>query len=369
MKVKPEPARDLPAEPGRLLVLAPNWLGDIVMALPALADVRRQWPAAELTVAARGAFAPLFGLVPGVNSVVPLSGGGMRALASLAGDTVTLAAGGYDAALLLPNSFRAAWLVSRARIPARWGYGTDFRGPLLTEAVRRPRGKRIHQAEYYQHLTSALGFPPGPLRAALRPPEDALTSATALLSRHGWKGERLVGLAPGAAYGWAKRWPPAYVGALATYLTRDLDLRPVLVGAPADRGTARDVAIEWRRLAGADGSAAMLDLVGETDLVTLTGVLAQCSAFVANDSGAMHLAAALGVPVTAIFGPTREWATAPLSAESGPPATIVKTDVWCRPCMLRNCPIDHRCMTRISPEDVLASVAAQISPSPTPGPA
>jgi heptosyltransferase-2 len=195
----------------------------------------------------------------------------------------------------------------------------------------------------------------------------AVSSAAELLRRRGWTGERLVGLAPGAAYGWAKRWPPAYVGTLASYLVRDLDTRPVLVGAAADRDTARDVVEEVRRRMGREESERVIDLVGQTDLTTLTGVLARCSAFVANDSGAMHLAAALGVPVTAIFGPTREWATAPLHPDGGPAAAVLKADVWCRPCMLRNCPIDHRCMTRIAPEDVLASVAAQLSATPPAG--
>ena len=369
MKVKPDGPPPVSIDPRRLLVFAPNWLGDIVMALPAMADVRRRWPGARLTVAARASFAPLFRAVPGVDGVVPLGGGGIRALGALSEDAGNLRAGAYDAALLLPNSFRSAWLVWRAGIAERWGYATDFRQGMLTRAVRRPKGERLHQAEYYQRLTGALGIPAGPLHPALRAPDDARQGAGELLERHGWKGERLVGLAPGASYGWAKRWPPASVGTLASYLVRDLEVRPVLVGAAADRATAREVTASLRRQMRDDGAEAVIDLVGATDLVTLIGVLARCSAFVANDSGAMHLAAALGVPVTAIFGPTREWATAPLAAESGPSAAIVKTDVWCRPCMLRNCPIDHRCMTRISPEDVLTSVAAQLSTTPSERPA
>jgi heptosyltransferase-2 len=368
MRTKPDATGASALEAGRILVLAPNWLGDIVMALPALADVRRRWPAARLTVAARGSFAPLFRAVPGVDGVLPLGGGGMAALSTLNADAENLRAGAYDMALLMPNSFRSAWLARRARIPERWGYGTDFRGPLLTRAVRRSKDRRLHQAEYYQHLTRELGIPPGPLRPAIQPPDAASAAAAGLLQRHGWAGERLIGLAPGAAYGWAKRWPPVYVGTLASYLIRDLEARPVLVGAAADRGTARDVAREVRRRIGPAEADRLIDLVGQTDLMMLTGVLSRCSAFVANDSGAMHLAAALGVPVTAVFGPTREWATAPLAAEGGPAATVLKTDVWCRPCMLRNCPIDHRCMTRVTPEEVLSSVAAQLDAAP-PGPA
>jgi heptosyltransferase-2 len=357
MRAKP----DAPREPARLVVLAPNWLGDIVMALPAIADVRRHWPAVHLAIAARASFVSLFSAVPGINAVVPLSGGGVRGIASVSEDARKLRAGGHDAALLMPNSFRAAWVTRRAGIEHRWGYARDFRSRLLTRAVPPPPANRLHQAEYYQHLTRALDIAAGPLRPELHPPNEAAVDALALLARHGWTGERLVGLAPGAAYGWAKRWPPRYVGALASFLVRDLDTRPVLVGSPADRKTADEVCAELRRRLGGSGQEAAINLVGQTDLLTLTGVLTQCSAFVANDSGAMHLAAALGVPVTAIFGPTREWATAPLAPEPGPEPSILKSDVWCRPCMLRNCPIDHRCMTRISPEAVLASVARHLS--------
>lgn len=375
MRVKPEAPGDAASGspdpafvPERIVVLAPNWLGDIVMALPAMADVRRRWPGAQLAVGVRRAFAPLFEAVPGIDVTIPLAGGGLRSLQTIAEDAARLADGGFDAALLLPNSFHAAWVAWKAGIPARWGVKADLRGPLLTAGVPRPRGKRLHQAEYYQQLTRALGIPGGPLRPALEPTARSVDGASALLQRHGWTGERLVGLAPGAAYGWAKRWPPAYVAALAAYVAQDLEARPVLVGAAADRDTARDVRFELQRRRGS-GATELIDLVGETDLTTLMGVLVRCGAFVANDSGAMHLASALGVPVTAIFGPTREWATSPLPAAIGPAPRIVKTDVWCRPCMLRNCPIDHRCMTRISPEEVLASVAAQLGPAPHARPA
>ena len=357
--MKPEDHAGL--DPRAVLVMAPNWLGDVIMALPAVADVRRHWPRARLTVAVRGALAPLCQCVPGVDAHVPLSDdAGLRALRSLDEDAARLRDGGHDMALLLPNSFRAALVARRAGIPHRWGYRTDLRGPLLTRSVRRPKG-RLHQGGYYQNLTAALGIARGPLSPALHVPGDARARAAALLEGHGWKGERLVGLAPGAAYGWAKRWPPARAGALAAWVLRDLESRPLLVGARGDRGTAADVGRAFAARVGAEEASGLIDLVGETDLLTLAGVLTHCAAFVANDSGAMHLACALGVPVTATFGPTREWATAPLPPAGGPPPRILIHDVFCRPCMLRNCPIDHRCMTGISTDAVLASVAAHVA--------
>jgi len=365
--VKPE--TDAGSAPRRVLVMAPNWLGDIIMALPALADVRRHWPQARLAVAIRGAFAPLLECVPGVDARVPLAdGGGLRALPLTASDAARLRDAGPDLALLLPNSFRAALLTHRAGIPERWGYRSDLRGPLLTRAVRRPAGRR-HQARYYQDLTEALGIARGPLQPALTVPGEARARAAALLQQQGWTGERLIGLAPGAAYGWAKRWPPDRAGLLAAWCLRDLDVRPVLVGARGDRASADEVRRAFTRSVRADETGGLIDLVGKTDLLTLTGVLSSCAAFVANDSGAMHLACALGVPVTAMFGPTREWATAPLPPAGGPPPRILTHEVFCRPCMLRNCPIDHRCMTGIGTDAVLASVAAQVASRTAEGPA
>lgn len=340
------------AGPARMVVLAPNWLGDAVMALPAVADVRRAWPQAHLAVAARANLAALFEAVPGVDTVVALEAS-PRAWAAGA-DIERLRAGGYDVALLLPNAFRAAWAAWRAGVRERWGYRHDLRGALLTRAIDPPTDPRLHQAAYYQHLTRALGIAAGPLQPVVGVPEAARAAATRLLDGAGWRGELLVGFAPGAAYGSAKRWLPERAGQLAARLSRELGARPVVVGAGADATTAAEV----RSGAEAAGlpHGALIDVTGQTDLSTLIGVMSRCAAFVSNDSGAMHLAAALGVPVTAIFGPTREWATSPLAGPGHAPV-VVHTDVSCRPCMKRTCPIDHRCMTRIEVEDVFVPVS------------
>jgi heptosyltransferase-2 len=159
----------------------------------------------------------------------------------------------------------------------------------------------------------------------------------------------LVGFAPGAAYGHAKRWPPERVAQVITRLARERGIRAVLVGAGGDREAGRGIESSLP----ADVSA--VNVIGRTDLRLLMGVISTCRAFVSNDSGAMHLAAALGVPVTAIFGPTNERATAPLGDHD-----VVLHPVFCRPCMLRECPIDHRCMKRISEEDVYGAVTRRM---------
>jgi heptosyltransferase-2 len=309
------------------------------MALPAIADLRRAAPAATVTVAARASVAPLFTMVPGVDRTIVLD--------KTPGTTDAVQEvqqGGFEVAVLLPNSWRSAWLVWRGGVGERWGYRTDWRRPLLTRAVSRPRA--VHQGAYYQALTRALGAPSGPLEPKLVPTTHALDRGADALARAGWdKTAPLVAMAPGAAYGTAKRWPAQAFASVADHLVRD-GMQVVLAGASADRAASHEVMMALESRTG------VMNLTGTTDLPTFAGLLAQCRALVSNDSGAMHVGAAVGLRVTALFGPTREDETRPL----GPGHTVLTVPVWCRPCMLRTCPIDHRCMRRIEPGRVLAAV-------------
>jgi len=338
------------SDPGRLLVLAPNWLGDAVMALPAIADVRRAFPSASMVVAARGGVAELFRLVPGVDDVIALRWrGSLLDHRGFYADAALLGEVGGDIALLLPNSFASAWMVRYAGVPERWGYAGDWRGTMLTRAVPRPR-QSLHQGRYYQHLTEALGAEPGPLTPELRVPQTAIDAARERLVAAGWDGRAaLVVLAAGAAYGTAKRWIPEHVARLVDGLSGEGHAVSVLVGSPADRPT---MALIQARVS---SSARLIDLTGSTTLDVLAGVLTLARACVSNDSGAMHVAAAVGTPLVALFGPTREHETAPLTRAGGR-AEILSEPVWCRPCMMRECPLDHRCMTRLTPERVRRSL-------------
>ena len=324
----------------RLVVLAPNWLGDAVMALPALADLQRAHPAAAIHVAARTSIAPLYSLVPGIEQVVVLDG---------KDDAASLRAPGYDAALLLTNSFKTALLARRAGVPERWGYRADFRSRLLTRAVMRPVA--VHQAEYYQHLARALGFASGPSEPRLELPAALRETAADLLRRAGWDDSGpLLAIAPGAAYGGAKRWPARSFAEVARDLLAS-GVTPVLVGSAADAPAGAEV------VAALGAGAAVINLIGGTDLRALGGVLAQCRALLTNDSGAMHFAAALGTSVVALFGPTNERETSPLGRGR---RVVLTHDVWCRPCMQRECPLTHRCMRGISAAavyDALRSVS------------
>ena len=316
----------------------PNWLGDVVMAMPAVADVRRAFPEATLAIAAQPPLAPLFQEETGI--------GQQEILPVAAEDEVErLRGGAFDAILLLPNSFRSAWTARQARIPERWGYRSSGRGLLLTRAVARPR-RAVHQRTYYSELVRGLDLRTSDSAPRIRPSAPSRERAGTLLAS---LPEPLVGFAPGAAYGHAKRWPPQRVAQVIVRLVRERGASCLLVGAAEDREAGR--AIE----SSLPPDVRVTNLIGRTDLRLLVGVLARCHAFVSNDSGAMHVAAAAGVPVTAIFGPTNEQATGPVGDHD-----VILRQVFCRPCMLRECPIDHRCMKRISADDVYASVSGLV---------
>jgi heptosyltransferase-2 len=337
----------LEADIHRLVVRAPNPLGDALMALPAMAEMRAAMSGRQLIVAAPAGVAPLFSEITVASPDVTVAVDKRREAEQLR----ELRA---DAIVLLTNSFRTAWASRQAGVAKRWGYGAHVRSVLLTRAIARPR-TRVHQAEYYLHLVRELGLGARPGADPGLTPHVRITPATraraeAYLAQLGVdRSKPLVGLAPGAAYGHAKRWPPKRVAELATRLTGG-GVTCLLVGAEGDRSAGRE--IESMLPPG----ARVFNVIGRTDLRLFAGLLASCQAFVSNDSGAMHLAAAAGVPVVAIFGPTDERVTAPLGHHD-----VIIHQVFCRPCMLRDCPIDHRCMRGISVDRVYDAVSRRLA--------
>jgi heptosyltransferase II len=326
----------------RLVIRAPNPLGDAVMALPAMTALRAAFRDRTLVVAAAPSVAPLF------EEITPVAPDELLTI-DASNETAKLRAASLDAAILLTNSFRTAWAARQARIPERWGYRAHARSLLLTRRVSRPRG-RVHQSEYYRHLVRELGFEVRETEPRIDIAGTTRRRVDDLLEReHVDRSAPLVGMAPGAAYGHAKRWPPDRVAALVARLSQRGAVC-MLVGAHGDRDAGRE--IESSLPAG----TRIVNVIGRTDLRLLAGLLAACHGFVSNDSGAMHLAAATGVPVAAIFGPTNERATAPLGDHD-----VIVHQVFCRPCMLRDCPIDHRCMRGISVDTVFDAVWRRLS--------
>jgi len=311
--------------PSRVLVRAPNWIGDVVLSLPALRDVRRAFPSARLEVLARPWVAGLYEAVPEVDGVLPSRG--------VAADAAALR-GRHDLGLLLPNSFASAFTLWRAGVPERWGYATDARGALLTRSCRVSASVRGRsQVYYYRSMLEGLGLAvSGPPDASLACPEAWAERGRSLLGESGpW-----IGVNPGAAYGTAKRWPPERFAAAAALVARRTGARVAIVGASSERPLAESIAAQI-------GPSARV-LCGETTLAELVGVLRRLRLLLTNDSGPMHLAAALGTPLVAVFGSTDWSETAPVSER----ARVVREETDCAPCRLRECPIDHRCMTRVA---------------------
>ena len=316
----------------RILLLAPNWVGDAVMSLPVMAALRSFFPETRITVAARAPVAPLYEGQPGVSSIIAITGGLQRWtwFRSLSPK--------FDLGVALPNSLAAAAGLFLARAKERLGYAADGRSLLLTRAVTgRRQLAGLHQVYYYLGILTALGevscFTPPQITIS----EQERQAALELLTTRGVNpGASLVGLAPGAAYGPAKRWPPERFGEVGRTLASESGAYPILLGGPGDRNAAAEVLRHF------DGQ--ILDLVGQTSLRQALAVLSHLHLLITNDSGLMHVAAALGVPLIAIFGSTDPVATGPFSDR----AAVLRQTLSCSPCFERTCQTGYSCLTGIT---------------------
>ena len=328
-----------------LVVRAPNWIGDAVMATPTLFALRAGCPDASITVLAKPLIAEALTHHPAVDEImldeIPGRHAGPSGRLRLAAE---IRARRFDAALLLTNSFGSACVMALARVPCRIGYRTDGRSMWLTVPVPKPSRARVqHLTAYYLELLAPWHLVGCSTDVRLRVTEDERARAGRRLEEWGiGLDESIVGLNPGAAYGPAKRWPAERYAEVARRLALD-GARVVLFGAVSERPLGDAIA------AGLD--PAPVNAMGRTTLREAMALLTWCRHLVTNDSGPMHLAAALGVPVTAIFGPTDPGVTGPV----GEHAAVIRHPVDCAPCRYRECPIDHRCMTAVSAEEVYKS--------------
>lgn len=332
-------------EPKKIMVRATNWIGDAVMSLPALEALQARFPEAEIVPVAKPWVSSVYEHYPGSRRhIVYDSEGEHRGPSGFAKFIRQLREEQFDAAILFQNAFHAAWMTWRARIPNRIGYARDSRAPFLTDAVEAPPPAAYrHQSFYYLHLLFRSGIiarpePPRPLTDAwLRISSKERGWAAEYLESLGLQGPRfLLALIPGAAYGPAKRWPADRFAELADRLITSLNADVLIFGSPAEKPLAEQVAQEM--------SHTPVILAGETTLAQSMSLLEQCRLVVTNDSGSMHVAAALALPVTAVFGSTDWRATGPL----GPYARVIQHSVPCSPCGLRVCPIDFRCMEGVT---------------------
>ena len=330
----------------RVLIRSANWVGDAVMSLPAVASVCLGVPRAEVTILAKPWVGDLFSSFPGVHRVIPYLSpgvhGGIKGRWRLAQE---LKKGRFDLALHLPNSFDSALLSFMAGIPRRAGYQTDGRGILLTHRVPVDgKVKREHQVEYYLHLIRSLGLRTAEGIPSFQVPRDRILEADAVLKSAGIGEEPFVGLSPGSQYGSAKEWFPERFGELGRLILSKLGGRLLILGSAGDRATAAPIL----RTAGPKA----VDLTGKTTLGQAMAIIARCRVFITNDSGLMHVAAALGVPLVAIFGSTDPSRTGPLGTTSW----VIYKALTCAPCLKTQCPRNRECMEAITVEEVFEEV-------------
>jgi heptosyltransferase-2 len=323
--------------PDKILVRATNWVGDAVMSLPALRALRQRFPQARISILAKPWVADLYARENVCNSLIPYTA---RSWSEKWAAARELRGRRFDTAILLQNAFEAAAIAYLAGIPERIGYARDGRGFLLTRAIPVPKRGEIprHESFYYLELLRQAGILDNlpanePIRLEGAP---AARSAGLERFRQLGLGEIVIGVSPGAAYGTAKRWLPERFADSANQVANELGAAVAIFGSKDERDLCASVA--------ASIATPVKNFAGETALAEFIDLAAACRVYLTNDSGAMHIASALGVPTIAVFGATDDHATGP----TGPLARVIRHPVECSPCLKRECPIDHRCMTRVS---------------------
>ena len=343
----------------RILVRGPNWLGDAVMCEPALRGLRILFPDAQIELLVKPTVADLFAGHPVLTRVLTYDANGRHAGLSgkweLAGQ---LRRQGFDLAVLFQNAFEAAFMTYLAGVPRRYGYATDGRSLLLSDPVAVPdRRTLVHQVRYYWDLLKPLGLmgdPSAPELVVLPEEEQAMAGRFAqggLITS-----DVVIGVNPGSTYGGAKRWLPERFAEVTERLcrtireSREQQVGVVILGAKGEEQLGHDIAVRL--------SSRSLVLSGATTIRELMAAVKRCAVLLTNDTGPMHIASAFQVPVVAIFGPT-DWRT---TSPYGTDHSIVRQPVDCAPCLLRECPIDHRCMTRVTVDQVYEAATKQLTP-------
>jgi heptosyltransferase-2 len=333
-------------EIGRILVRGTNWVGDALMTTPALAAVKDNFPEAHLAVLAKKWVAPVYEDHPATDEIIVLDRDGRhRGVGGLMVLGRELRGRKFDMAVLFQNAIQAAVIAWLARIPIRIGFNTDGRGWLLKPAVPlKPEDRRIHETEYYLRMLSGAGFrtpPPGPVQPMFYLSDQTRRQADERLNELGLGKSLVLGVAPGAAYGPAKQWPAVRFADAANLIMAGRPGGVLIFGSAGERRVAREV-LDHLKGPG-------FDLAGATGLTEAAALIKRCHLFLTNDSGLMHVAAAVGTPLVAVFGSTNPVTTAPI----GPHVAMVRHAVACSPCLKPTCcQPSHKCMEAVSAEEV-----------------
>ena len=325
-------AHDL--KPFRILIRSSNWLGDAVMSVPAVRAIKRGRPDAHVTIAAPAKIAAMWKLIPDIDAIIPLPNGSLLPVVSLLKRQPV-----FDAAILFPNSLRVALESWLSGIRRRVGYPGHWRKWLMNQTVCKPRKPRPpeHHSVRFLRIASECGAETSNIQAP--------TTNTQTRVAHG---AIKIGLCPGAEYGPAKRWLPERFAEVAAKINAQSSAQWILFG------TKNDAAV-GNQIAAAIGDHCV-NRIGHTTLDQLIDELRECRLVLTNDTGTMHLASLLGLPVVAIFGSTEPHLTRPL----GNGHIVLRHHVECSPCFLRECPIDFRCMKAISAQEVADAVLSML---------
>ncbi len=322
----------------KILVKGTNWIGDVFLSLPAVYSIRRIFPGAEIDIALKRPLGDLVRGVDVINNVLDYDGDFSGEL-----DLVRrIRKKGYDLGVIFPRSLHSALLIFLGGVKERLGYAADMRSVFLTKRIPRTEEIRsVHQSEYYRNLVSTLGDP-GPLvTPKLSPFEEEVSWARNFLRRHGYRGGPLFGINPGAAYGDAKMWYAERFAKVSDELVKKFGGNPVIFGGAKDLEAAKEVARSME--------SEPIFAAGRTTVRELIALISTCTVFITNDSGPMHMAAALGIPIVAVFGSTNPITTSPIGR-----AEIIRYEVDCSPCLLRTCPRDdHICMELVEASEVI----------------
>lgn len=327
-----------------ILIRATNWVGDAVMTLPALEAVRENFPKSRITVIARPWVAPVFENHPAVNNILIYNRhDSLKKNISEFFHVINLIRKNrYDLAVLFQNAFEAALITYLGGVKSRLGFDSDGRGFLLTHRIKRTDGIfGVHQVEYYLSILKSAGLEAKSRNPVLHISKKDSAKASALLEINGInRNDFLLGLGPGAIFGNAKRWPVERFAKIGDLAAEKWNAKIIIMGSKKEKeiGTSMTGLMLHKSV----------DFCGATSLGEALGIIGRCSLFVTNDSGLMHVAAALGVPTLAIFGSTDHVATGPRGINT----RIIKHEIDCSPCLKPECPTDFKCMLSIEPEEV-----------------
>jgi len=313
------------------------------MTTPALAAVRTHFPTAEIVIVANPLVAELFSAHPDCDRVIIYDKKGRhQRISGLLRFCSTLRREHFDLAILFQNAMEAAIISRFAGIPRRLGYATDGRGFLLNYWVPVGHAERcLHHTDYYLHLLSSAGITAAKKPLKLFISENEFVQVQEKLA----PGNNWTAINPGASYGSAKRWIPERFAAVAQLLNEKYQQNIVLIGGPGERDIGRDIEKMMDRQP--------LNLIGKTTVREMMAILASCTLLITNDSGPMHVAAALHTPLVAIFGPTDYTTTSPMTTK----AKLIRKETPCAPCLLRQCPKEHQCMQAVTAEEVFQAAA------------